>query len=88
MSGKQTSSTTSLMTQADAARIQSTQVSELKVHLYFQPSTNIHSKAKGGGDMTSGGFAARAQAAAAHNATAGKTNAGQASGSGNAGSKK
>ncbi|KAJ4394845.1 hypothetical protein N0V93_004065 [Gnomoniopsis smithogilvyi] len=43
------------------------------------------SNAKSGGDMSSGGFAARAQSAAAHNANAGGQQAGSGGQQGNSG---
>jgi hypothetical protein len=57
------------MTKDDASRIQSTQVT-LTIELTISISTNC-SQAKSGGDMSSGGFAARAQGAGDKNANTG-----------------
>jgi hypothetical protein len=70
MSSKGTSNTggdkSTSMTQSDASRIQSTQVS---FDLVFTSSIiELVSKARGGGDMTSRGFASRAQGAGDRNA--------------------
>lgn len=63
MSGKGDNS--NQMSQADASRIQSSQVS---LHFAKGPKHSlIIPKAKGDKDMSSGGFAARAQSAAATN---------------------
>lgn len=71
------------MTQGDGARIQSAQVS--------LPDSSAHgidltlSKAKSGGDMSSGGFAARAQSAGAHNANNAASSGGNTGAGNNAG---
>jgi hypothetical protein len=64
------------MTSGDASRIQSAnvsltrQIAQLEVDIRL---THFLVQAKSGGDMSSQGFPARAQSAAAHNATAGAT---------------
>lgn len=55
------------MNAADAARIQSTQASLARSNFVSQPYLTS-SQDKGGKDMGAGGFAARAQSAAANNA--------------------
>lgn len=54
------------MSQADAARIQSTQASSFKANIVIHSHLQAV-KAQGGKDMGSGGFAARAQVGAAAN---------------------
>lgn len=73
------------MSSADASRIQSTQVRHFQCHNHTQGRRLLTiSKAQGGKDMSSGGFAARAQSAAATNAN----NTGQQGGQGQASSGK
>lgn len=60
------------MTSSDASRIQGGQVRVTNLcGGRSGTQADIPLQAKSGGDMSSGGFAARAQSAAAHNANAG-----------------
>ena len=56
--GKQSS-----MTKSDSSRIQSSQVMKAGPLQHFHPSQLTDSQARGGGNMSSTGFAARAQSA-------------------------
>lgn len=89
------------MTKDDASRVQSSQVSLAHLLWKFEPSlTNRFSQAKAGNDMSSNGFAARAQSAGDRNANINAStnssssntvnrggNAGVGNGGGRAGSK-
>ena len=77
------------MTKADSERIQSTQV-----RLPVEPVSKVHTnadatmKAQGGKDMSSGGFAARAQSAGDRNDNASTGNTSNAGGGQSGGQKK
>tara|TARA_R110002003_G_scaffold86_1_gene7094 strand:+ start:12623 stop:12868 length:246 start_codon:yes stop_codon:yes gene_type:complete len=79
MSSKGTSSTgggkSTSMTQSDASRVQSSQVSF--GFMFASSIVDIALKARGGGDMSSSGFASRAQSAGDRNAnTSGQSKGG------------